>query len=111
MKILRHVKNCKRRDWGLILLSFLRTRGWHHLGVKDYFWDSRDFSLKALDLQQIVILCVISPILSVIFCSFIFPFLAWDSNLSVVEGLRPATGLGAGLAVTAWSILVVSLDY
>lgn len=103
----RTVRNVTEASFSCV---FLRTRGRHHLGVKDYFWDSRDCSLKALDLQQIVVLSVISAILPVFFCSFILPLLVCDSHWSVVEGLMPVTGLGAGLAVTAWSILVVILD-
>lgn len=44
---------------------------------------------------------LISSILAVFFCFFILPLLACDSRLSVVEGLVPVTGLGAGLVVTA----------
>lgn len=85
------------RDATHSIVSFLRTGGRHHLGVKDYFWDSRDFSLKALDLQQIVILSVISSILPVFFCFFILPLLACDSHLSGVEGL------GASYRIRYWS--------
>lgn len=51
----------------------------------------------SLDLQQIVILSVISSILPVFFCFFILPLLACDSHLSGVEGL------GASYRIRYWS--------